>query len=340
MTMLQKIRGSFTTQLTLWVAGFVITIFGVVTFLLARFSQQVIVDESIETTMQALENTALRINNTLRQTEMTAFLEHKTYKVEKATLERLVADNNYVATINQSLPHAQLFVVESATSAFSNYIDNPDGGYERTVRHGVDSYVFYEPFYNRQFCLVVLCPTRDIYAPFMPVQAFIFVIGGLGLLLILLFCWKLIARHLLPVHQLADSVQLIANGHLDVSIPDSGMKNEIGQLQNSFATMQLSLASYMDEMQHKRIQFNQQNAELKTAYEQAQEYEKLKASFLNNMTDQMLNPINAVCEQANQIADHYQTLTQDEMTQNEQEVLSHTELVTKLLEQLLNVPSR
>ena len=72
MTLIQKIRTSFSTQLSLWVAGFVLVISGVVIFLLARFSEDVIRDESIDTTMLALENTALHIDNTLRQTEMTA----------------------------------------------------------------------------------------------------------------------------------------------------------------------------------------------------------------------------------------------------------------------------
>ena len=68
MTLFQKIRTSFSTQLSLWVAGFVLVISGVVIFLLIRFSEDVIRDESIDTTMQALENTALHIDNTLRQT--------------------------------------------------------------------------------------------------------------------------------------------------------------------------------------------------------------------------------------------------------------------------------
>lgn len=340
MTMLQKIRGSFTTQLTLWVAGFVIAIYGVVIFLLARFSQQVIVDESIETTMQALENTALRVNNILRQADMTAFLEHQTFTADKAYVEKLIADNKFLITPDQSLPHAQLFVTDCDSCAFSSYIVNPDGGYQRTDYEGSDSFVFYEPFYNHRFGLVVVCPAADIYAPFKPVEVFILSIGAFGLLLILLACRRIIGSHLRAVHLLADSAQLIADGNLDVRIPDSGMKNEIGQLQNSFATMQLSLASYMDEMQQKQVQLNRQNTELKSAYEQAQEYEKLKASFLSNMTGQILDPINSVCEQANQVANCYTSMTKEEMEKNEQEMLANTEAVTKLLEQLLNVPTR
>ena len=77
MTPIQKIRTSFTNQLTLWVSGFVLVISGIVIFLLLRFSEGVIHDETVDATMQVLENTALRIDNTLRQTEMTARLEHE-----------------------------------------------------------------------------------------------------------------------------------------------------------------------------------------------------------------------------------------------------------------------
>ena len=104
--------------------------------------------------------------------------------------------------------------------------------------------------------------------------------------------------------------------------------------------MQLSLANYMDEMKQKQVQLNQQNTELKSAYEQAQEYEKLKARFLSHMADQMQSPIKSVCEQAQQITDHYQSMTLTEMRLSQQIVLDKTELVTKLLEQLLNVPTR
>ena len=99
MKLLQKIRSSFTTQLALWVAAFVLVISGVVLILLARFSQNVIHDETTDATMQALENTALRIDNTLRQTEMTARLEHQRLRMNRMRIERLVEESGAQATL-------------------------------------------------------------------------------------------------------------------------------------------------------------------------------------------------------------------------------------------------
>lgn len=65
MTLLKKkIQTSFSTQLSLMVAAFVLVTSGVVVFLLVSFSKDFLRQERIDTTMQALENLALRIDNT------------------------------------------------------------------------------------------------------------------------------------------------------------------------------------------------------------------------------------------------------------------------------------
>ena len=73
----EKIHTSFTWQLTLWVTGFVLVISGVVIFLLARFSQDSIHQDSLDTTQQALENTALRVNNMLTQADFIHYMYHE-----------------------------------------------------------------------------------------------------------------------------------------------------------------------------------------------------------------------------------------------------------------------
>lgn len=323
MALLQKIRSSFTTQLTLWVAGFVTAIYVIVIALLARFSEHVAFDESIETTQQALENTALRIDNTLQQAEMTAFLEHQTFMADKKYVERLIRDNSYLVSLNQFLPNAQFFV--SATG-----VPEQKSGF----------FVFSKPINNNRLHLVIVCPNDDIYGKYEAVKIFLFVTGLTGLLLIIFLCWKIIACHLWPLHLLADSAELIADGNLDLRVPDSGMKNEIGQLQNSFATMQMSLATYMDEMRHKQVMLGRQNAELENAYSHAQDYENLKNRFLNNMTDQMVKPIENICELTDKICDQYESMDQTEMEKIQTRMIASTDKVTILLEQLLDVPSK
>jgi len=280
-------------------------------------------EETFETTRQALVNTALRIDNKLRQTDMTANLENHTFVADKEFISRMLKGNTNVLTLNQYLPNAYFYVT--------------DNGDSKDVE---DSYVFSEPIYNGKFELVIVCPKNDIYSKFKAGLVFQLFIGVFGLLLINLFCWKVIVRHLLPLHQLADSAELIASGNLEELVPDSGMKNEIGQLQNSFATMQLSLANYIDEMRQKQVLLSRQNIELENAYNQAQEYEKLKTRFLNNMTDQVLKPINSICQLTEQTCENYHSIKESDMALIQKKIKANTEIVTHLLEQLLNVPNQ
>ena len=106
----RKIRTSFTTQLTLWVASFVTVISVVVVGLLAKFSQDVIFDETVDATLQALETTALRIDNTLRQNQMSARLEGGRVRVNRAAIDRLIEENGCLAKLHQTLPNAELYV--------------------------------------------------------------------------------------------------------------------------------------------------------------------------------------------------------------------------------------
>ena len=148
MTPLQKIRTSFSTQLTLWVAGFVTVTLGVVIFLLARFSEDVIRDETIDTTQQALENTALRIDNTLRQAEITARLEKKQLQTNRSRIEQMIDENGLQASLRESLPHLQLYVTRSDSSQLA-YNDQ-------------ENYVFSQPVGNSPYSLTAVCPVDDI----------------------------------------------------------------------------------------------------------------------------------------------------------------------------------
>ena len=324
------IRRSFSTQLALWVAGFVVVIFCIVILLLARFSQEVIREESIETTLQALENTALRIDNTLRKAELTASQEDRTLTVDKFLIERTIDDNNFFTVFHSS----QLFVAGPDDDRFSSYIVPGEGGYKEIEQDGESSYIFYQPVYNKQYSLVVICPSEYIYGQLTSTQLLLLLSGIIGIVVLLLICWRVIVHYLGPLHLLADSAQRIADGHLDETIPDSRQKDEIGQLQNSLSKMQRSQALYMEEMRQKQEALSLQNTQLQDAYEEAQEYDRLKANFVHQMTDQMVGPVDTVCRHTDNIVANYQTLTKAEMAKIQIDILSTTEAITQLLGQL------
>ncbi len=335
MTLLQKIRSSFTTQLTLWVAGFVTVISGVVIILLAQFTQDVIREETIETTQQMLKNTALKLSNTLQQAEMTTRLEKKTFVGDKTFIGKQIKENQYLITLNQSLPTASCIVTDQP-------IKPGESGYMKTIINGESCFVFYEPITTSQdpISIVLSCPVKEIFGQYLRIQLFMLLTGIVGIAVLLLFCWKVIGWHLHPLHELADSAQRIADGNLNEQIADSKHQDEIGQLQNSLSIMQRSLAGYMHEMKQKHATLSMQNAQLQEAYSEAQEYENLKALFVQQMTSQMVRPVIALNKHTETVCNNYGLLTKAEMEERQAEILAATEAITALLDQLLNTPTK
>lgn len=339
MTLTQKIRTSFTTQLSLWVAGFVLVTSSLVILLLARFSQDAIRDETIDTTMQALENTALRIDNTLRQAEMTARLEKQRMRINRSRIEDLIEENGFLDKIQQALPHAQLYVTRRDSSQFDTYITGNAGGYHQLVYEDKDAYVFSQPIGERPYCLTAVCPAEDIYGKYARMHWILlsWAVPVIFLLLIVLFF--VIAHYLRPLHSLADSAQAIAQGKLETPINDSHHQYETGRLQNSLFLMQRKLTAYIYEMRQKQNVLNQQHAELQAAYDEAQAYEKKKAKFLHDMTDRMAAPVEQLCRSTNAICQNYPNLSKSEMTTLQTDITQGSETIIELLDQLIKDPA-
>lgn len=339
MTPLQKIRSSFTTQLSLWVAGFVLVISGVVIFLLTSFSEDVIRDESIDTTMQALENTALRIDNTLRQTEMTARQEHQRLRVNRSRIERLIEENGLLEKIRPLLPHAQLYVTRRDSSQFDSYITGGASGYREMKHDDREISIFSQPVGNRSYCIVAVSPTEDIYERYGVMQWILFSWSVAAILVLLYILYLVIGFHLRPLHLLADSAQTIAEGNLNTPIIDHHHHDETGRLQHSLSLMQRRLTAYMDEMHQKQDTLNLRQGELQAAYDEAKTYEQKKALFLRDMTDRMTAPVELLCRSTETICRDYPNLSKDDMAALQTDIMQGSETITELLDQLIKDPA-
>lgn len=319
MTLKEKIRTSFTTQLTLWVASFVLITSSVFIYALGSYSQDIIHDESMDAMQQQLENAALQIDNRLRQAEITARLEKQQLTADREMIEQLVNISNYTGTIRQRLPNATLKVVEG-----------------RSTTSDTDVYTAFEPIGQRTFGLEVTIPKSDITDKYWRMQSVLLLWGVVSIIVLFLLLYAVVGRHLRPLHRLADAAQAIADGDLLIPIPDAHHKHESGRLQTSLKKMQQSLKAYMDEMQQKQAALSAQNAELQAAYGEAQAYEKLKAKFLTDMTEQMAEPVNTVCQNTEAICRDYLTTTKAEIARRQMDIMQATETITQLLDRLTN----
>ena len=334
-SIIQKVRTSFTTQLTLWVASLVTAISVVVIGLLAKFSQDVIFDETVDTTLQAMETTALRIDNTLRQNEMSARLEGGQVRVNRAAIDRLIEENGCLAKLHQTLPNAELYVTRRDSTQLGIFIAGEESGYRKLVYEDREMFIFTQPLGDRPFVLTAVCPAEDVYGRYSRMQWFLWFRGMAGVVILLIVLYTVVGRHLRPLHWLADSAQSIANGNLDTPIPDAHHEHEAGRLQNSLAKMQQAQNAYMTEMQQKQMTLSKQNVELKAAYAKVQAYEVKKTNFVHDMTAQMAKPVERLCQEAETICRNAASMTREEMAQRQAVIMQDSETITQLLDKLM-----
>ena len=123
-----------------------------------------------------------------------------------------------------------------------------EDGYQRLRIDGKRSYVFYTPLKATGWSMAIVCPESDIFGRFNRLGGLIMTIVLLGLLLLFFSCFRVIRGAMQPLSDLARQAEDIASGHFDTVLPENTRPDELGTLSRSFADMQSSLVTYMDEL--------------------------------------------------------------------------------------------
>ena len=100
--------------------------------------------------------------------------------------------------------------------------------------------------------------------------------------------------------------------------------------------MQLALAKHVEELENMNIELKERGERLRVAYHQAQAADRLKTSFLHNMTNQMLSPVQMMSER---VTDLYQmqTMKSQDIDRMADDIQKQGEVITDLLNHLLEL---
>ncbi len=167
-------------------------------------------------------------------------------------------------------------------------------GMIQTMVDGNDSYIFYRPLERTGWSIAIVCPERDVFYRYNQLLVTVWIIIGVGLLLLLLFCYQIIRRAIRPVEDLSFRASRIADGFFDESMPYNKRRDSVGQLANSFSQMQQSISKTVSEIQSVNEELKQHNQELTKAYQQRLETGHLRTAFIQNMSHQIRTPLNII----------------------------------------------
>lgn len=187
-----------------------------------------------------------------------------------------------------------------------------ESGVQQMVVDGNDALLFYCPVGKANWSMAIVCPESDVFSGYNRLLYMVWAIVGLGLLVILLFCYRAISTAIAPLQLLAHQAHDIAEGHYSNRLPKTSREDTVGQLQNSFADMQASLSTYVDDIRQINAEMEQRNRELAAANEKALEADRKKTAFLQDMMHQIRTPLNIICGFAQVLNDSFHELPPDE----------------------------
>jgi len=212
-------------------------------------------------------------------------------------------------------------------------------GSTETIVDGRDAFIFYRPLQRTGWSIAIVCPASDVFARYNRILVTVWVVIGIGLSLLMLFCFQIVRRAVQPLRQLDEQANRIAEGHFDEPLPASPRRDSVGRLQNSFISMQQSLARTVSEIRRVNDELEQQNDELARAYQLKLETNQRKTAFIRDMYHEIRTPLNIIAGFAQVLAASLHVLPPDEVsdiTTRMQESASDISRLARQLEEAAN----
>ncbi len=284
------------------------------------------------------------------------------YQLSKAVLSNKTLNHSYCMLLGSKgefiihpdsakLFHKTIFS-EIGRSMDSSLVETAEAmvagetGYRTFCQDGQDFYIFYKPFLpsnalrrlmgKLNWSIGVVYSEDEIFGEYNHLLYYVLMISIVGLLLLFVLCRTITHRRLRPLLLLTRSVQHIAEGNYDDTIPDSKQQDEIGRLQNDFQQMQHSLKSHVSELQQLTETLKERGERLNKAYQQALESDRMKTAFLHNMTNKMVEPAMTITQDVDTLCNFDEEMDQEERNLLVKRIQDQSDTITRLLGNMLD----
>lgn len=131
---------------------------------------------------------------------------------------------------------------------------------------GKDCWLYYAPVPSTGWSLAVIFPEEELFADLHRLAANVALISLVGfflLVLVITFIARSITR---PVRELANTAGAIAQGNLDIELPQSSATDEIAALTHAFGDMKVALKAYIANLAETTAARERIESELKIAH--------------------------------------------------------------------------
>lgn len=167
-------------------------------------------------------------------------------------------------------------------------------GHMQVSINGTPCLVCFQPVPDTRWCLALVIPDREILQAYYRLAYIIIPLIVIGLVVILLITRRIVAQAIEPLNQLLTQSQELASGNYAERIPHTKRDDAVGQLQNSFATMQESLDRHVSDIKKAADETKRSNEKLVETAQLAEEADRQKTLFIQDVTHQVRTPLNII----------------------------------------------
>ena len=207
-------------------------------------------------------------------------------------------------------------------------------GMTETIVDDQPAFILYRPVERTGWSLAIVCPKNDVFARYNRLVVIVWGIIGVGLALLMLFCYQTVRRAVQPLRKLDEQANRIAEGHFDEPLPESLRRDSVGRLQNSFIRMQHSLSQMVSDIQQVNDELEQHNDELANATRLKLETNRQKAAFIQDMYHEIRTPLNIISGFAQVLAASLHGLDADEVSDITSRMKESADAISRLTRQL------
>ena len=195
-----------------------------------------------------------------------------------------------------------------------------------------DCLVLEQPLSDSGWRLALVCPEEDIFRGYNNMIMIIVSVMVFGLLFMFAICYYIVRRTMEPVIKLTKQTTDIAEGHFDSQIAPSTRIDEVGKLQNSFHTMQQSIASHVAELEAARSETERKNKELTVAKTLAEESDRKKTAFVQDMFHQIHTPLNIISGFAQVLRDGHSLMSEKDLDDVTREIKLNGQTISNIID--------
>ena len=185
---------------------------------------------------------------------------------------------------------------------------------------------------NTNWQLSYICPDKDIFKGYNLLVSIVVSLIFIGLLLMLAFSYFVVNRFVSPIKALANQAQMMAEGQFDGHLKHTKRIDETGQLQNSFVSMQESIANYISDLEHVKTETEQRNQELIIAKSKAEEADHKKAAFIQDLSHQIRTPLNIIGGFTQVLRDEHEAMDETEVSAITHDIMQNSHTITNIID--------